>query len=207
MTTMNINLTQKERLLFEDQKRHEELCIQKYTNYANQAQDPQLKQLFNTHAQHERQHLNTINQILAGQVPDMQAQNQQKGQQGQAGHQGMSNNQQQMYQQQMHPQQTYQQQQSYQQQTHPQQTYQQPGMFNQSQAGTMMTNAPNANDIFLCNDMLATEKHVSSTYDTAIFEMTDTNVRKALNHIQKEEQQHGEDLFNYLKSKGMYNTQ
>lgn len=40
------NLTQKEQLLLQDQKSHEELCIKKYTNYANQSKDPQLKQIF-----------------------------------------------------------------------------------------------------------------------------------------------------------------
>lgn len=62
-------------------------------------------------------------------------------------------------------------------------------------------------DSMLCKDMLMTEKYVSNAYDTAIFEFTDTNVRQALNHIQKEEQKHGEGIFNYLSSKGMYNVQ
>ena len=52
-----------------------------------------------------------------------------------------------------------------------------------------------------------TEKYVSGTYDTSIFEFRDANIRQALNHIQKEEQQHGEDIFNYMQSKGMYNPQ
>lgn len=62
-------------------------------------------------------------------------------------------------------------------------------------------------DAMLCNDMLMTEKYVSGAYDTAIFEFADANVRQALNHIQKEEQEHGEGIFNYLSSKGMYNIQ
>lgn len=162
---MTINLTQKETLLLEDQKKHEELCIQKYSGYASQAQDPQLKQLFSTHAQQEQQHLDTINQILAGKVPNMQAQGQQQSQQ-----QG-----------------------------------QQPASFSsQGQAGMEQANT---NDAALCNDLLMTEKYVSGAYDTAIFEMTDTNVRQALNHIQKEEQQHGEDIFNYMKNNGMYQPQ
>ena len=40
-----ISLNQKETSLLKDQKKHEELCIKKYNNYASQAQDPQLKQL------------------------------------------------------------------------------------------------------------------------------------------------------------------
>lgn len=62
-------------------------------------------------------------------------------------------------------------------------------------------------DASLCSDMLMTEKYVSGAYDTAIFEFKDSNVRQALNHIQKEEQKHGEGIYNYLSSKGMYNAQ
>ena len=65
----------------------------------------------------------------------------------------------------------------------------------------------NQADAMLCNDMLMTEKYVSGAYDTAIFEFTDANVRQALNHIQSEEQKHGEGIFNYMSSNGMYNVQ
>lgn len=154
-----IQLTQKERLLLEDQKAHEELCILKYGSYAQQAKDAQLKQLFSTYAGQEQQHLNTINQILAGQQPAMGAgQQQQQGQPAQAG---------------------------------------------PAAIGQPLT-AESQNDAALCQDMLSTEKYVSATYNTAIFEMTDTNVRQTLNHIQKEEQQHGEGIFNYMQSKGYY---
>lgn len=160
---MKINLTQKERTLLEDQKSHEQLCIEKYNRYAKQAQDPQLSQLFQTFASQEQQHLNTINQILAGTVPNMQQQGQQNQQ--------MQQNQQ----------------------------YQQNQQMPNFQASSQ--------DAILCSDLLMSEKYVSSTYNTAIFEFADTNIRQALNHIQKEEQQHGEGLFNYMKSHGMYNTQ
>lgn len=60
------------------------------------------------------------------------------------------------------------------------------------------------NDSYLCTDLLTTEKHVSSTYNTCIFEFKDTNIRDALNHIQKEEQQHGEQIYNYMAQNGMY---
>lgn len=170
-----MQLTQKETMLLQDQKKSEELCIKKYTNYANQAQDPQLKQLFSTHAQQEQQHLNTINQILSGQIPSMNQQQQQGSSQQQ-------NNQQQ-------------------QNTSQQQT-QNMNQQNNSQQSTNSTK-----DADLCEDILATEKHVSSTYDTAIFEFTNHNVRQALNHIQKEEQEHGESVFNYMQSHGMYNVQ
>lgn len=152
-------LSQKEKMLLEDQKSHEEMCVQKYNKYAGEAQDQALKQLFTTHASHEQQHFNTLNQILSGQTPNI-AQGQQ----------------------------------------------QQQGMLGQK-ASQVNAQSVNQNDIALTKDMLATEKYVSSTYDTVIFESQDHNTRMALNHIQKEEQQHGEDLFNYLHSHGAYPMQ
>ncbi|TCO74599.1 spore coat protein [Marinisporobacter balticus] len=157
-----MNLSQKEKFLLEDQKSHEEACVQKYQDYANQAQDPQLKQLFGSYATQEQQHLDTINQILGGQVPSMNQQSNQQGQ-NQPKFQNMQNNTQ----------------------------------------GTMY----NPNDAKLCKDVLMAEKYVSSTYNTAIFECRDTNIRQVLNHIQKEEQEHGEGVFNYMLSKGMYQIQ
>jgi len=159
---MSLNLSQKERMLLNDQKSHEQICIQKYNNYASQAQDPELKRLFSTYAGQEQQHLNTINQILAGQVPNT---NQQQSQQGQ-----------------------------------------QAGAMSQAQT-TGQVGMKNQNDAALCEDMLMTEKYVSGVYNISIFEFADANVRQALNHIQKEEQQHGEGIFNYMKSHGMYNVQ
>lgn len=153
------NLTQKEKALLQDQKTHEEICIKKYNEYANKAEDPQLKQLFRTNAQAEQQHLNTINQIASGQVPNMNQNQQQQGQQGA-----------------------------------------------QSQQ-QMRTGTGSKNDGDLCNDILMTEKFVSGAYDTAIFEFRDPNIRQALNHIQKEEQEHGESVFKYMESMGLYNPQ
>ncbi len=60
------------------------------------------------------------------------------------------------------------------------------------------------NDEYLCADALASEKHVSSAYDTCIFEFTDPGVRAALNHIQKEEQQHGEQIWRYMSANNWY---
>lgn len=153
---MPLQLTQKERTILEDQKIHEDICIQKYTNYTQQAKDPQLKQLFNQYASQEQQHYNTINQLLQGQQPII------------SGNQGLQQQIQQI----------------------------------QSQPQTGMTNQEDAT---LCTDMLMTEKFVSNTYDTAIFESVSSPVRQALQHIQKEEQQHGEGIFNYMHQHGMYN--
>jgi len=173
---MNITLTQKERMLLEDQKAHEELCIKKYNDYANQAQDPQLKQMFQAHAQQEQEHLNSINQILQGQIPNTNTQ--QQGQQNQQNQQGLQSQQLQQNQQ------------------------NQQMALNQNQSKSY-----NQQDAYLCEDLLTTEKYVSSGYDTTIFECIDTNLRQVLNHIQKEEQKHGEDISNYMISQGMYNPQ
>jgi spore coat protein CotF len=71
---MQVNLTQKERMLLEDQKKAEQLCIEKYTNYSNQTNDAQLKQVFNTNLAAEKQHLDTINQLLNNQMPNLNQQ-------------------------------------------------------------------------------------------------------------------------------------
>ena len=60
------------------------------------------------------------------------------------------------------------------------------------------------NDAFLCKDALAMEKHVSSVYDTSVFEFASPELRDALSHIQKEEQNHGEKFYNYLSCNNMY---
>lgn len=57
---------------------------------------------------------------------------------------------------------------------------------------------------YMCADSLAMEKHVSAVYNTGIFEMCQPDVRNVLNHIQKEEQQHGEQLYRYMSDNGMY---
>lgn len=59
-------------------------------------------------------------------------------------------------------------------------------------------------DKFLCQDQLSTEKHVSSLYDTSIFEFKDPALRNTLNHMQKEEQEHGEQLYSFMSMNGMY---
>ncbi len=153
---MTIALTQKERMLLEDQKSHEQLCIEKYANYANLAQDDQLKQICKANGQVEKTHLDTVNQLLNGIVPDMN---------------------------------------------------QQQNKTPSPQLNTTQTKGFNFSDKDICTDLLMTEKYVSGTYDTTIFEFRDTNVRDILNHIQKEEQKHGEAISQYMVSKGMYQVQ
>jgi spore coat protein CotF len=154
-----MQLAQKETSLLKDLKDQEQICVEKYSKYSNDASDGQLKNLFTQIGQAEQQHLDTINQIMSGQTPAMQS--------------GGGNNQ---------TQQTF------------TPTYKAADQSQNKQ-----------NDSYLCTDLLSTEKHVSSTYNTCIFEFKDTNIRSALNHIQKEEQQHGEQIYNYMAQNGMYN--
>lgn len=166
-----MNFTTKERYLLEDLKSHEEICIQKYDNYANMVSCQELKSILQKTAQQEREHYNTVDQLLKGQMPAMGSQS--GGQQG--GSQMQMN--------------------------------QQPGMQMQSQQQPFQPQGStnyNNSDKDLCTDLLMTEKYVSGTYDTSIFEFKDPQVRNILNHIQKEEQQHGEAIFKYMESKGMY---
>lgn len=172
----NVQLSTKERFLLEDAKTHEQNCIRKYENYENLACDAQLKAVFRANAQKEQEHLQTINQLLSGQVPSM---NQSGGQSGQNS-QGSQSTQQSGA-----------------------STMSQQQSINMQSSG----NSPfKASDKELCTDMLMTEKYVSGAYDTTIFEFKDTNVRDVLNHIQKEEQKHGEAIFAYMQSKGMYSA-
>lgn len=160
---MNVNLTQKERMLLEDQKSHEQICIEKYSNYANQTKDNEFRQICNSNGQVEKNHLDTINQLLSGNIPNVnQSQNQNQNQNT---------------------------------------------MQNAGSVQSALQSASGMSDKDMCSDLLMTEKYVSGAYDTAIFEFGDIEVRDVLNHIQKEEQKHGEAIFKYMESKGMYNVQ
>ena len=60
-------------------------------------------------------------------------------------------------------------------------------------------------DCYLCSDLLSDEKHVSGLYNTCVFEFKDSNLRNILNHIQKEEQEHGKIIYDYMSANNMYN--
>lgn len=159
-----LNLNSKERMLLQDEKKHEELCIEKYNKYSEMASNPELKNLFSQLSEKEKQHLNTINLMLSGVLPNTNS--------GQAGKQQnqQSNNQ----------------------------------SSNEQKLNYYQSQTDFNNDKMLCQDSLSGEKYVSSTYDTAIFEFRDTNARQILNHIQKEEQEHGEKIYNYMEQYRMY---
>ena len=59
-------------------------------------------------------------------------------------------------------------------------------------------------DCYLCTDLLTTEKHASNLYNTCVFEFGQTALRQVLNHIQTEEQQHGEQIYQYMQANSMY---
>lgn len=178
-----MNFSTKERYLLEDQKNHEKICIQKYSNYANLASDQQLKNIFKQNGQIEQEHYNTIDQLLKGQMPAMSQQGGGQSGSSQSGSQQSGSSQ----------------------QSQPQ--MQSMVFQNTNQSGSQGNSSFNTNDRDLCTDMLMTEKYVSGAYNAAIFEFRDTQVRNILNHIQKEEQQHGESIFKYMESKGMYQAQ
>ena len=150
-----MKLTQKETMLLKDLKNSEEICIEKYGTYAERAEDPELKELFETIRTAELSHLDTIESLMQGTVPMMGGGQQQQ----QNGNQSVCH----------------------------------------GECGHKMSK----NDEYLVRDALDTEKHVSSVYDTCIFEFNDPGARDALNHIQKEEQQHGKQLYDYMSSHGM----
>ena len=150
---MNMKLTQKESMLLQDLKTSEEICIEKYGQYAQKAEDQALADLFLTIRAKEEEHLKTIDSLMQGTVPMMGG--------GQSG--GTS----------------------------------QPG------DGQTAKKSHSKTDEYLLKDALDTEKHVSSVYDTCIFEFTDAGARSALNHIQKEEQEHGQMLYDYMACHGM----
>jgi spore coat protein CotF len=151
-----MQLTQKEMSLLKDLKEQEKLCVEKYTRYSSQAVDPQLKDLFNSIAGIEQEHLNTLTQIEQGQMPSTSS----------GGGSSVTT------------------------------TF--------SQTYNMSDTPEKQADCFLCSDLLADEKHVSSLYNTCIFEFKQQNLRDTLNHIQKEEQEHGKSIYYYMSTNNMY---
>jgi len=59
-----LQLTQKEILYLQDAISHEQICVMKYNNYANQVQDTELSSMFKNLANREQQHIDTINKLL-----------------------------------------------------------------------------------------------------------------------------------------------
>ncbi len=152
-----MTLTQKETSLLQDMKSQEELCIEKYRKYSEMANDPELKQLFNSLMNVESGHFATLNRMLGGEEVSM-------------------------------------------------------GNTTPTVSQSDVTFTPSTQpadkkeqDGYLAKDALSMEKHVSSAYNTAVFEFKSTTMRDTLAHIQKEEQNHGERLYKYLNANNQYN--
>ena len=82
-----MQLTQKEMMYLKDAKSQEELCIAKYNEYSKQVSCQQLSSLLQQIASHEQKHLQTVQQIMQGQIPNVSSSGgqQQSMQQGGAG--------------------------------------------------------------------------------------------------------------------------
>ena len=150
-----MTLTPKEHSLLLDLKSQEQLCIEKYGKYEQDANDPCLKSLFKSIKSTEESHLSTVSRIISGEEVT---------------------------------------------------TNTAPSAVSQKLECQMSTCTEEQKkcDAFLCKDALAMEKHVSGLYDTSIFEFSSPTLRDTLNHIQKEEQNHGEQLYEYMSANNMY---
>ena len=63
--------------------------------------------------------------------------------------------------------------------------------------------ADKQHDALLCSDSIGNEKMVSADYNTNLFHFGSGEVRKLLNHIQTEEQEHAEMIYKYKKANAM----
>ena len=64
-----MKLNQKETQLITELKTQEQLCVQKYDFYANQAKDPELKKLFKKIMKIEQDHYDMLDALSTGTVP------------------------------------------------------------------------------------------------------------------------------------------
>lgn len=62
-------LTEKETNAIKDLQTQEQSCIEKYGKYGTQAKDEELKSLFQRLQKEEQKHLDSLGQVLNGQVP------------------------------------------------------------------------------------------------------------------------------------------
>ena len=63
--------------------------------------------------------------------------------------------------------------------------------------------AEKEHDSFLCTDAITMEKYVSSAYNFDLFQFGNAKLRKLLNDIETEEQNHAEMLYKYKKANQM----
>ncbi|MGI6632336.1 MAG: spore coat protein [Bacillota bacterium] len=197
-------LTQKERMLLQDQLNHEQICITKYSGYASRARNPQVRKMFNEFASEEQQHYDTINNLLQGGQTATQGSSQPQGQgQGAMSNRVIFGGQMTDNQMEFVSQANSGGADGTQSGSHHAQSRRGSTNF---EAGAEF-NLSTSDDKSMLEDMLMTEKYISGAYDTAVFESSNAQVRQALQHIQKDEQKHGEEIFKYMQQQGMYQTQ
>ena len=64
-------LKEKEKAVIEDLHTQEQTCVEKYTRYEKQAKDPVLKDLFKRIKEEEQEHVNSLEKVLQGNVPQV----------------------------------------------------------------------------------------------------------------------------------------
>lgn len=64
-------------------------------------------------------------------------------------------------------------------------------------------NADKENDKFLCTDAITTEKYTAGAYNFDMFQFGNSDVRRLLNDIETEEQNHAEKIYKYKMANGM----
>jgi len=218
------SLTQKETSLLNDAKQHEQLCIDKYGELSSKASNEELSQLFSQIQSQEKNHLKTINQILKTGVYSGGSGSQAQGGQGSqmsansassgravpnkagaksARSAGMTKTASKSSSKSMSA--------SKSAAKTSGASGAKSGAKSAGKAGGILSQMKYDGDFkkdkYLCQDGLTMEKYVSGIYDTAIFEFTNSQNREALNYIQKQEQQHGEWIYNFMAQNGMYEAQ
>lgn len=149
-------LSEKESIAIRNLQTQEETCIKKYGKYEKEALDTELKNLFHTIQKAEKEHYNSLEQVLSGKVPNSNC-NDSDGK-----------------------------------------NYCPTGNYN-----TSPNEDAKKHDNFLATDAIATEKLVSSEYNSGVFVFANSDVRKLLADIQIEEQNHAEMIYKYKEANSM----
>jgi len=79
-------LKEKEKTVIQDLQTQEKSCVEKYGRYAEQAKDPELKNLFQTIQKEEQKHYDSLTQVLDGQVLSATAMTAMEGNMSQSRH-------------------------------------------------------------------------------------------------------------------------
>lgn len=66
-----------------------------------------------------------------------------------------------------------------------------------------VNNAEKESDKFLCTDAITTEKYVAGAYNFDMFQFGNSDVRRLLNDIETEEQNHAEKIYKYKVANAM----